>query len=134
MLPSNIFNKCFESQLCSGYINTRSFKLARMNESLEKEQKLTSEISRALKLRSNLTMNRTAQMEGGIRSKEIIERQIYIYAYSGIGNIHQVKKYKKDNSPLLPVFLTKGEIIISHRCHFHVGASSRYVFATTPMT
>lgn len=66
----------------------RSFKLARMNESLEMEHKLTSENSHELKLHSSFTINSTVQMESGIRSKETMEGQIYMCAYAGIGNIH----------------------------------------------
>lgn len=52
----------------------RSFKLAKMNENLEKEQKLNSEMSHAVKLHSNLKMSGAVQVEDGIRSKEIRER------------------------------------------------------------
>ncbi|GAB0192902.1 hypothetical protein GRJ2_001755500 [Grus japonensis] len=40
-----------------------------MNENLKKDQKLTSEISHVLKLCSNLTMNRTVQVEGAIKKQ-----------------------------------------------------------------
>lgn len=51
-----------------------------------------------------------------------------MYAYAGVGNINQGKKYKKDYSPLLLLFLTKRKTIIS--CRYFV----QLCVAVTAMT
>lgn len=112
VLPNCTFSKYSENPVYSGYINMRSITLVRMNEILKMMQKLTSETSQTLKLK----VNRTVQMEDGTRKKEIMDKQIYIYGYPGVRNIHKGNKTKPNHNiyynNFFPVFLKKVETIV----------------------